>query len=145
MRYGHIEIALRPRSSAATSFPVSAYTRRRSGSPKSGRFEPVNPPTNPLSPAMPTSLPAISSTDVPRGGDPDRLSSGPFPPARSGSVPPARHGGYLPVGGGFPNPMRGYETGMAGDDSFERIGATMKRAAAALRGAEVDFALAGSL
>ena len=41
--------------------------------------------------------------------------------------------------------MRGYENGMAGDDSFERIGATMKRAAAALRGAEVDFALAGSL
>ena len=47
--------------------------------------------------------------------------------------------------GGFSNPGWGYDTGMAGSEAFEDIGATMKKAAAALRDAGIDFALAGSL
>ncbi len=47
--------------------------------------------------------------------------------------------------GGFPNPRRGYDRGVAGSGSFNEIAATMKRAAAALRDTGIDFALAGSL
>jgi len=43
------------------------------------------------------------------------------------------------------NATNGYETAMAPEQPFHEISASMKRAAAALRGADVEFALAGSL
>src|SRR6266540_558087 len=62
MRSGQSTISSRPCRSAFTSSVVSAYTRRREGSPKSGSSESGKPPTKPFTPTMPTSVPATSST-----------------------------------------------------------------------------------
>src|SRR3954469_25858190 len=53
-------VARRPSSIAATSRPVSAYTSRNSGSPKSGRCEPGKPPMKPFVPTIPTCVPSTS-------------------------------------------------------------------------------------
>jgi hypothetical protein len=53
--------------------------------------------------------------------------------------------GSYPRRAAFHSTAAGYETGMAEEKSFGEISATMKRAAAALRGADIEFALAGSL
>jgi hypothetical protein len=55
------------------------------------------------------------------------------------------HAGFLPAASRFPNHRAGYDSGMAGSTSFEDISASMKRAAAVLRDADIEFALAGSL
>src|SRR4051794_9519431 len=46
------------RSSASASLPVSRYSARSEGSPKSGWNEPSKPPTKPFTPATPTSAPS---------------------------------------------------------------------------------------
>src|SRR5947208_2036854 len=58
MRIAQCAIPCRPLRIASASAVVSAYTLRSSGSPKSGRDEPVKPPTTPFVPTMPTSPPS---------------------------------------------------------------------------------------
>src|SRR4051794_15213946 len=60
MRRPQPAISLSARSSASTSAPVSRYSARRLGSPKSGWNEPSKPPMKPFVPATPTSTPAHS-------------------------------------------------------------------------------------
>src|SRR4051795_7559787 len=76
MRTPHPAISPSARSSASTSRPVSRYSARRLGSPKSGWKEPSKPPTKPLAPATPTVAPATSQHH-------DAPSSTTTPPSRS--------------------------------------------------------------
>src|SRR3954471_14913406 len=82
MRSGQVSTAFSPASIASTSCVAVAYTARRSGSPKSGRYEPGNPPTWPFTPTTPTSTPLIwriacerSSSSMPASSI-TRVSSG---------------------------------------------------------------------
>ena len=77
MRNGHCAIACNPSSTAETSSVVSAYTRRRTGSPKRERRV-RKPPMKPFVPTTPTFVP---STRIP-----SRSDGAPYPASASTAV-----------------------------------------------------------